>query len=79
MAKTVLFDHGFFVKEETIMYEKRSYTVKDLQRILNVSKPTVYKLLSTNVFRWVQLKNGVYRISKRSFDEWFDSGTDITI
>lgn len=54
------------------MPEKRCYTVKELQEILGISRPTVYSLLKKNEFRWVQLGGGKYRISKKSFDEWLD-------
>lgn len=61
-------------KEENTMEEKRCYTVKDLQTILDISRPTVYLLLQRKEFRWIRLQNGVYRISKNSFDEWLDKG-----
>lgn len=48
------------------MAEKRCYTVKELQEILGVSRPTVYNLLKKNEFRWIQLDGGKYRISKKS-------------
>ena len=51
------------------MAEKRCYTVKDLQEMLDVSRSTVYKLLRQNEFRWIQLEGGGYRISKKSFDD----------
>lgn len=51
--------------------EKRCYTVKELQEILDVSKPTIYELLKKNEFRWILL-GSKYRISKASFDEWLD-------
>ena len=54
------------------MAEKRCYTVKELQEILGISRPTVYNLLKKNEFRWVQLDGGEYRISKKSFDDWLD-------
>ena len=59
------------------MAEKRCYTVKDLQEMLDVSRSTVYKLLRQNEFRWIQLEGGGYRISKKSFDEWLDKGYDL--
>lgn len=54
------------------MAEKRCYTVKELQEILEISRPTVYELLKKNEFRWI-LVGGKYRISKKSFDEWLDN------
>lgn len=53
------------------MAEKRCYTVKDLQDILGVSRPSVYDLLKKNEFRWI-LVGGKYRISKKSFDAQLD-------
>lgn len=52
--------------------EKRSYTVKEIQDILGISRKTVYDLLKRKEFKWVQLTGGIYRISKKSFDSWLD-------
>ena len=57
------------------MAEKRCYTVKDLQDILGVSRPSVYDLLKKNEFRWI-LVCGKYRISKKSFDAWLDDESE---
>lgn len=54
------------------MIEKRCYTVKELQEILCISRPSVYELLKKKEFRWI-LVGGKYRISKKSFDEWLDT------
>ena len=51
--------------------EKRCYTVKEIQEILGISRPTVYELLKKNEFRWIQIGTK-YRISKKSFDERLD-------
>lgn len=53
------------------MAEKRCYSVKELQEMLGVSRPSIYELLKKNEFRWI-LVGGKYRISKKSFDEWLD-------
>lgn len=55
--------------------EKRSYTVKEIQEILGISRASVYSLLQKKEFKWIRLDGGIYRISKRSFDEWLD-GTE---
>lgn len=55
--------------------EKRCYTVKELQEILGISRPTVYELLKKNEFRWIRIGTK-YRISKKSFDEWLDQKTE---
>ena len=57
------------------MSEKRCYTVKDLQEILGVSRPSVYDLLKKYEFRWI-LVGGIYRISKKCFDAWLDENEE---
>lgn len=51
--------------------EKRCYTVKEVQEILDVSRPSIYELLKLNLFSWAKIGTS-YRISKKSFDEWLD-------
>ena len=46
--------------------EKRSYTMKEIQEILGVSKITALKLVQRNLFHTVRVGNRI-RISKRSF------------
>ena len=53
------------------MSEKRCYTVKELQAILGVSRPSVYELLKKDMFRSF-IVGGKHIISKSSFDEWLD-------
>ena len=62
------------MKEEEgfICQKKRCYTVKEIQEILDVSRPTVYAILKKKEFRWIQLDGGKYRISKKSFGDWLD-------
>ena len=55
--------------------EKRCYTVKELQEILGISRPTVDVLVRNVAFRWIQIGTK-YRISKKSFDEWLDQKTE---
>ena len=50
----------------------RCYTVQDLQDILGVGRKSVYSLLKRNEFRWIRV-GAVYRIPKKSFDEWLDA------
>lgn len=54
------------------MKEKRCYTAKEIQEILDVSMPTVYAILKRHEFQWIRLDSGAYRISKKSFDAWLD-------
>ena len=59
------------IQEVSVMSEKRCYTVKELQAILGVSRPSVYELLKKDVFRSF-IVGGKHIISKSSFDEWLD-------
>ena len=52
-------------------FDKRTYTVDEIQDILNISKPSAYNLVKQGLFRSVRI-GGSIRISKRSFDEWLD-------
>ena len=54
------------------MNDKRCYSVKELQKILGVSRTGIYELLKRKEFRWV-LVGGKYIISKASFDRWLDA------
>lgn len=52
-------------------FDKRTYTVDEIQSILSISKPSAYNLVKQGLFRSVRI-GGSIRISKRSFDEWLD-------
>ena len=56
---------------EIALNEKRCYTVKEVQDMLEISRPSVYELLKRNEFRWIKIGTA-YRISKKSFDDWLD-------
>ena len=60
------------LKPKAEIPESRCYTVPELQVILNISRGSVYELLQRKEFKWFQIGNGRYRISKKSFDEWLD-------
>lgn len=53
-------------------YDKRTYTVCEIQDILGISRSSAYNLVNRNLFRCVRI-GGTIRISKRSFDEWLDN------
>lgn len=55
-------------------YEKRTYTVTEIQDILGVSQPTIYNLIKQNLFHCVKIGRAI-RVSKKSFDEWLDYGS----
>ena len=56
----------------SIIYEKRIYTVDEIQDILGISKTTAYNLVKSNAFHSVKV-GGHYRVSKKSFDDWLDN------
>ena len=56
-----------------VVQDIRCYTIEDLMAMLALSRPTVYRLLKQNVFRWFKV-GGAYRISKASFDAWLNEG-----
>ena len=53
-------------------FDKRTYTVDEIQDILGISKTTAYRLVKKNLFHVVRV-GGAIRISKKSFDEWLDN------
>ena len=52
-------------------FDKRTYTVDEIQDILGISKTTAYRLVKKNLFHVVRV-GGAIRSSKKSFDEWLD-------
>ena len=56
----------------TPSYEKRVYTVEEIQDILGISKTSAYNLVKSNAFHCVKV-GGHYRVSKKSFDAWLDN------
>jgi excisionase family DNA binding protein len=57
-----------------VVQDIRCYTIEDLMAMLLLSRPTVYRLLKQNEFRWFKV-SGAYRISKASFEAWLNDGT----
>ena len=51
--------------------EKRVYTVQEIQDILGIGRNAAYRLVSSGVFKAVRIGSSI-RISKASFEEWFD-------
>ena len=52
-------------------YEKRTYTVSEIQDILGIGRVSAYSLVKSNVFRSGRVGDSI-RVSKRSFDAWLD-------
>lgn len=56
--------------------QKTVYTPEEIQNILGISKPTVYKLLKEQQFRILHIGRCI-RVSKEEFDQWLDGcGTE---
>lgn len=53
-------------------FDKRSYSVEEVQDILGVARQTVYKLIKQGCFRAVMVEKS-YRIIKSSFDKWLEN------
>ena len=51
--------------------EKRTYSVGDIQRILDISRSTAYALIRRGLFKSQKVGKQI-RISKKSFDAWLD-------
>lgn len=52
-------------------FDKRTYTVDEIQDILGISRTSAYNLVKKDLFRCVRI-GGTIRISKKSFDGWLD-------
>lgn len=52
--------------------EKMFYTISDIQKMLGISRPTVYRLLKKKEFHWIMVGSKGYRISRKSFDDWLE-------
>ncbi len=59
-------------KVEESTFEKRTYTVQEIQAILDISRASAYNLVKKGYFKIVRIGCTI-RISKKSFDEWLDS------
>ena len=53
-------------------FEKRTYTVSEIQDILGVGKNAAYAAVKSGEFRVIRV-GGSIRISKKSFDAWLDN------
>lgn len=65
-----------YIEEQPPMqYEKRIYTVDEIQDILGIGRNAAYDLVKSDVFHSVRI-GGSIRISKKSFDQWLDHQSD---
>lgn len=54
-----------------MQYDKRTYTVDEIQDILGISRTSAYNWSKRIISCCVRI-GGTIRISKKSFDEWLD-------
>lgn len=59
-----------------VLYEKRIYTVDEIQDILGIGRNSAYSLVKSGVFHSVRI-GGNIRISKKSFDDWLDNQLNV--
>lgn len=52
--------------------KKRTYSIEEIQQILDISRSTAYLLIKRKLFKSVKVGKQI-RISKKSFDEWLDT------
>lgn len=57
--------------DNAVQFDKRTYTVDEIQDILGISRTSAYNLVKKKVFHSVRI-GGSIRVSKKSFDEWLD-------
>ena len=51
--------------------EVKTYSVSDIQQMLNISRSSAYQLTQQGLFKVVRIGKTI-RISKKSFDEWLE-------
>ena len=54
-----------------VLYEKKTYTVQEIMRILGIGKNSAYQLVQENRFKSFMIGSSI-RISKESFDKWLN-------
>ena len=62
--------------QQPIPFEKRTYTVPEIQDSLGIGKNSAYSLVKSGVFRTVRI-GGSIRVSKKSFDKWLDEKSQV--
>ena len=57
---------------ERINDTQKTYRVEDIMQILDIGRNSAYNLVKENHFKVVSIGTAI-RISRKSFDEWFES------
>ena len=59
------------IAASAVQFDKRTYTVDEIQDILGISRSGAYNLVKKNLFHSVRI-GGTIRISQKSFDAWLE-------
>ena len=54
-----------------VLYEKKTYTVQEIMKVLGIGKNSAYLLVQENRFKSFRIGSSI-RISKESFDKWLN-------
>ena len=54
-----------------VLCEKKTYTVKEIIKIIGIGKNSAYQLVQENHFKSFRIGSSI-RISKESFDRWLN-------
>ena len=57
--------------EQDTTIEKRSYSVSEIMKMLEISRKKAYELSNSGCFKTVRIGRTI-RVSKASFDNWLD-------
>lgn len=63
-------------KERYDVQETSVYTVQEIMTKLKIGKNVAYGLIKANLFPVLKIKS-MYRIPKKSFDDWSDGNVDL--
>lgn len=55
-------------------FDKRTYSVEEIAKILHISKRSAYRLCNQDLFRVIRI-GATIRINVKSFDDWFDGNS----
>lgn len=65
------------VQKEHVL-ESRAYRVEDIARILGIGRSSAYALVKQGHFKTIRVGKSI-RVSRKSFDNWFDNQNDQTL
>ena len=60
-----------YIKKKEFSQEPITYSVADISTMLKISRSSAYQLVQEGLFKTIRIGKMI-RISKQSFDEWFE-------